>query len=149
MRQDHMPILQLYLNIALGKASIIFPSVSIRSSLGISTCQYYRAFFRDCYRMLKMCRCQPVPGYRGPAVPAHAAFPGSRIHHRLDSQDHSILQKRAQVRRTEIRDFRFFMQGLSYTVAHEIPHHRKPVAFNVTLDTMRNIPQVNSPLGPA
>src|SRR6266576_4426814 len=84
------------------------------------------------HRVLEVRRGAPIRRFRHPFVP-HAHFRTARIHHRLDRDDHALLQPRAVSLVAVVRQVGLVVHLRSNPMADELPHHRKTVLFDPAL----------------
>src|SRR5580704_14608345 len=73
-----------------------------------------------------------VRGVRYPFVP-HAHVGLSGVHHRLDGDDHALLQPRTASRIAVVREVGLVMHLGPDAVPHELPHYRIPVLLDPAL----------------
>ncbi len=74
-----------------------------------------------------------------PVVFKNLDFIGSLIDHRFYCQSHALNEPGAPAGRAEIRNFGFFVELFTHTVAYKATHYGKPVVFHICLNGMGNV----------
>src|SRR6266852_2684787 len=92
----------------------------------------------DRHGVLEMRRGAAVRCFRHPLVP-HANFRAARIHHRLDGDNHALLQPRAASFVAIIRQVGLVVHFRSDPVPDELPHHRDNVLLDPALHRVADI----------
>src|ERR1700678_4225342 len=96
---------------------------------------------RNCHRMFEMRRIAAVRRYRRPVIRQHPDSRSAGIHHRLDRQDHSLLQLRPMPRCFVIPQLPILMHLGADAMTYKFPHHRKTAFLHPLLHGRRNIAQ--------
>jgi len=89
--------------------------------------------------MFKVRAVTAVERYGRPLVAQNSGLGATRVHHRLNRQDHTFGQLRALALFAEVRNLRRFMQLRPDPVPYKFPHHAEPVRFHVLLDRRSNV----------
>src|SRR6267378_5175564 len=84
------------------------------------------------HRVLEVCRGAAVRCFRHPLV-SHATFRTAGVHHRLDGNDHALLQPRTASLVTVVRQVWLVVHLRSDPVPHELTHHRETVLLDPAL----------------
>src|SRR5216683_5223605 len=92
----------------------------------------------DRHGMLEMRRGAAIRCFRHPLAP-HANFRLAGIHHRLDGDDHALLQPRAASLVTVVRQVRLVVHLRSDSVPDELAHHRETVLLDPALHRVADI----------
>src|ERR1035437_6944339 len=90
--------------------------------------------------MLKVRAVTAVERYGRPLVAQNFGLGTSRVHHRLNRQDHALGQLRALALAAEVRNLRRFMQLRPDAMPNKFPHHAEPVRFHELLNRRPNMP---------
>src|SRR5229473_1354217 len=90
--------------------------------------------------VLEVRRGAAVRCFRHPLIP-HPHFWTAGVHHRLDGDDHALLQPRAASLVTVVRQVGLVVHLRSDPVPHELTHHRKTVLLHPTLHRVADIPE--------
>src|SRR5829696_350242 len=90
-------------------------------------------------RELEMGGERPVLGVDRPVVAADPDGRAPYVDHRLDGQDHALLERRALARRPEVRDLRVLMHVAADAVADELADDRKALLLDRGLHRVRDI----------
>src|SRR6266851_3722316 len=88
--------------------------------------------------VLEVRRGAAVRCFRHPLV-SHANFRTAGVHHRLDGDDHALLQPRAASLVTVVRQVGLVVHLRSDLLSHELAHHRETVLLDPALDGVADI----------
>ena len=102
---------------------------------------------RDGHGVLEMGRQAAVLAVDGPAVGAHPDAPIAHIHHRLDGEDHALLEQVAGARAPVVRDLGVLVHLAAHPVPHQGADHREAVLLDPLLDGGGDVAQAVA--GPA
>src|SRR6266850_900377 len=100
--------------------------------------QYPRPVGGDRYGVLEVCRGAAVRCFRHPLVP-HPHFRASCIDHRLDGNNHALLQPSAVSLVTVVRQIGLVVHLRSDPVSDELAHHRETVLLHPALHRVADI----------
>src|SRR5713101_4437560 len=92
----------------------------------------------DRHGVLEMRRGTAIRRFRHPLVP-HANFRAAGIHHRLDGDDHALLQPRAVSFVTVVRQVGLVVHLRSDPVPDELAHHRETVLLHPALHRVADV----------
>src|SRR5882672_424647 len=88
--------------------------------------------------VLEVRRGTAIRGFRHPLV-AHPHFRTARVHHRLDGDDHALLQPRAVTFVAIVRQVGLVVHLGADAVPDELPHHRISVLLDPALHRVADI----------
>src|SRR6266568_8193545 len=94
----------------------------------------------DGHGVLEVRRGAAIRRFRHPLIP-HAHFRAARVDHRLDGDDHALLQPRAASLFPIVRQVRLVVHPRSDPVPDKLAHHRKTVLLHPALHRVANIAQ--------
>src|SRR5256885_1333090 len=98
----------------------------------------------NCHGVLEMGRGATVGSFRHPLVP-HPHFRAARVDHRLDRDDHALLQPRAASLVTVVRQIGLVVHFRANPVPHELAHHRETVLLHPALHGVADIAEAVAP----
>src|SRR6267142_3107919 len=92
----------------------------------------------DRHGVLEVRRGAAIRRFRHPLV-AHPNFRPARVHHRLDRNDHALLQPRAVTFVAVVRQVGLVVHLRADAVPDELPYHRKSVLLDPTLHRVPHV----------
>src|SRR3984893_11767665 len=88
----------------------------------------------DADRMLELRRQRAVAGHGGPAVRQNLHMRLAEIDHRIDGEEHAVLQRHALAGPADMDDVRLVVEHAAEAVTAEIAHHAHALRLDKTLD---------------